>query len=76
MRIENRRPNSIDHLQPELNLPRAFGGKDLAGLTGIDKAVRQVEVRMIEKIKELGAELDVFAFTESAVLYKGKINRV
>src|SRR4029077_1614859 len=50
---------SPQELEPELQLPRVVGRGDRAEGAGAAVAVRRAEVRVVEQVERLQAELDV-----------------
>ena len=78
VRARPRHPCSIDaffslrplkqQLQPELDASRTVGRNESAERRRADEVVRQAEVRMIEQIEELRAELNRDGFADRGVL--------
>jgi len=61
----------------QLDLPARRGRfGDAAELRGIYKAVRRPQIRVIESVKELGAELEAGLFGDAKVTNERKIERL
>jgi hypothetical protein len=54
--------------QSELNQPRRLGLENLIESWRADVAVRQMEIRMVEDVEELGSELNLLRFRYANVL--------
>ena len=65
---------SEQQLQSELNASRAVGRNESAEGRRADEVVRQTEVRMVEEIEELRAELDGRGFLYSGVLDQREVD--
>ncbi len=59
--------------QAELNQARVKCIADLAHPALVEAVFRQLEVRMIEQVKELRAELHSLAFSDKEILQNGEI---
>ena len=60
-------------LQPELHDARVAGGQDLAEAGRIRCDVRRTEIRVVERVEHLGAELDVAPLAEDESLRQREI---
>ena len=66
--------SSEQQLQSKLQVPRIACGSNLAKRWRAEKVIRQVEVWMIEKIKDFSAELQLNALSQVCILYQRGIN--
>ena len=55
-------------------MPRVAGGGYSAEGWGAEEVVRKVEIWMVEKIKGLGAKLEIKAFAERGVLQQRDVD--
>src|SRR5262249_31229150 len=74
---------SESQLQPELNLSRGCSQCCNASCAATDRAtaaqrhiLRQPEIRVVQNVEELRAELNVFRFRERKPFHQGKVNRL
>jgi len=61
-------------LEAELYVPRVAGGGDAAEGGGAQEIIRQVEVRVVEKIEGLGAKLKSDTFAERGVFHQWEVD--
>src|SRR5262245_4182505 len=65
--------DSENDLQPELHLPRVERRRDLAERRGVGSRPGVIEVRMVERVEQLRAELNLEPFGHVEITAQGEV---